>query len=146
MVIDCGAVVGGYVSDITRTVAIGGLTAEMVNVYEAVLAANEAGRRSAAPGVEAQAVDRAARAAIEAAGYGAFFIHRTGHGLGLETHEPPYIVAGNRLLLQQGMTFTVEPGVYLPGQGGVRIEDDVVITADGAESLTAFPRELMTLP
>jgi len=145
VVIDGGASVGGYASDITRTVAVGGLTAEMVRVYEVVRAANEAGRRAAAPGVEAQAVDRAARAVIEEAGYGALFIHRTGHGLGLETHEPPYIVEGNRQRLEAGMTFTVEPGVYLPGYGGVRIEDDVVITPAGAESLTTFPRELMTL-
>jgi Xaa-Pro dipeptidase len=93
------------------------------------------------PGVPAQAVDRAARAVIEEAGYGEYFIHRTGHGLGLEVHEPPYIVAGNEQLLEPGMTFTVEPGVYLPGRGGVRIEDDVVVTASGGESLTTFPRE-----
>ncbi|HIQ00829.1 MAG TPA: M24 family metallopeptidase, partial [Anaerolineales bacterium] len=93
----------------------------------------------------AQEVDRAARAVIEEAGYGEYFIHRTGHGLGLEGHEPPYIVEGNRQPLQPGMTFTVEPGVYLPGRGGVRIEDDLVITPEGAESLTTFPRELTVL-
>jgi Xaa-Pro dipeptidase len=82
---------------------------------------------------------------IEEAGYGEYFIHRTGHGLGLEGHEPPYIVEGNQQLLQPGMTFTVEPGIYLPGKGGVRIEDDVVITAAGSESLTTFPRELTVL-
>jgi len=96
-------------------------------------------------GVPAGGVDRAARAVIEEAGYGEYFIHRTGHGLGLEVHEPPYIVAGNERLLEPGMTFTVEPGVYLPGRGGVRIEDDVLVTSDGAESLTAFPRELVSL-
>ena len=145
IVIDCGAIVGGYASDITRTVAIGGLPEELVQVYETVREANAAGQARAAPGVEAQEVDRAARAVIKAAGYGTAFIHRTGHGLGLEVHEPPYIVEGNEERLRPGMTFTVEPGIYLPGHGGVRIEDDVVITADGAESLTTFPRELTFL-
>lgn len=145
VIIDCGAVVGGYVSDITRTVALGGLPEEMVRVYEVVRRANEAGRAHVRPGRSAQEVDRAARAVVRAAGYGDFFVHRTGHGLGLEVHEPPYIVEGNALPLQPGMTFTVEPGVYLPGQGGVRIEDDVLVTPGGSETLTTFPRELMVL-
>ncbi len=145
IVIDCGAVVGGYASDITRTVALENLPEEMVRVYEVVREANAAGRERAGPGVAAEEVDRAARAVIEAAGYGEFFIHRTGHGLGLEVHEPPYIVAGNQEPLQPGMTFTVEPGIYLPGKGGVRIEDDVLITPTGAESLTTFPRDLIVL-
>jgi Xaa-Pro dipeptidase len=84
-------------------------------------------------------VDRAARQVIAQAGYGEYFVHRTGHGLGLEVHEPPYIVEGNEELLQPGMTFTIEPGIYLPGQGGVRIEDDVLVTPQGAETLTTFP-------
>jgi len=145
IVIDCGAVVGGYASDITRTVALGRLPEEMVQVYEVVREANAAGRGTAGPDVAAEEVDRAAREVIEAAGYGEYFIHRTGHGLGLEVHEPPYIVAGNPEPLRPGMTFTVEPGIYLPGQGGVRIEDDVLITPTGAESLTTFPRELLIL-
>jgi len=145
IIIDCGATVGGYVSDITRTVALKGLPEEMVRVYEVVREANAAGRARVAPGVAAQDVDRAARAAIEEAGYGEWFVHRTGHGLGLEVHEPPYIVEGNRETLRPGMTFTVEPGVYLHGQGGVRIEDDVVVTPEGGESLTTFPRELLIL-
>jgi len=145
IVIDCGAGVGGYVSDVTRTVVVGGLPKEMGRVYEVVQAANAAGREAAGPGVAAQEVDRAAREVIEAAGYGELFVHRTGHGLGLESHELPYIVEGNEKSLQPGMVFTVEPGVYLPGRGGVRIEDDVVVTADGAESLTTFPRKLMAL-
>jgi Xaa-Pro dipeptidase len=87
-------------------------------------------------------VDAAARAVIEQAGYGAYFTHRTGHGIGLEAHEGPYIRAGNELILEPGMTFTVEPGIYLPGRGGVRIEDNVLITAQGAESLSDLPREL----
>ncbi|HET89871.1 MAG TPA: aminopeptidase P family protein [Chloroflexi bacterium] len=145
IVVDCGVTVGGYASDITRTFAIGELAPELAAVYEAVRAANEAGRAAAGPGVPAENVDRAARQVIEAAGYGPHFIHRTGHGLGLETHEPPYIVAGNQRRLQPGMTFTVEPGIYLPGRGGVRIEDDVVITDDGAASLTTFPRHFTPL-
>ena len=145
IVVDCGITVGGYAADITRTFAIGELELEMARVYEVVRAANAAGRAAVRPGVPAEAVDQAARAVIEEAGYGEYFIHRTGHGLGLEVHEPPYIVAGNERLLEPGMTFTVEPGVYLPGRGGVRIEDDVVVTPAGVESLTTFPREFVGL-
>lgn len=145
VIIDGGAMVGGYVSDITRTVALGGLPEEMLRIYEVVRQANEAGRSAVRPGQAAQEVDRAARAVIRKAGYGDFFLHRTGHGLGLEIHEPPYIVEGNRQSLQAGMTFTVEPGIYLPGRGGVRIEDDVLVTPEGAETLTTFPRELLLL-
>jgi len=145
IVVDFGAMVGGYMSDVTRTFAIGTLDSELARVYEVVRAANEAGRAVAGPGVPAEEVDRAARAVIAGAGYGKYFIHRTGHGLGLETHEPPYIVAGNWSPLEPGMTFSVEPGVYLPGRGGVRIEDDVLVTASGAESLTTFPREFAAL-
>ncbi|MBU0703884.1 MAG: M24 family metallopeptidase, partial [Chloroflexi bacterium] len=132
-------------ADITRTFAIGALESEMARVYEVVRAANAAGRAAVRPGIAAEEMDRAARAVIEEAGYGEYFIHRTGHGLGLEVHEPPYIVAGNERILQPGMTFTVEPGVYLPGRGGVRIEDDVLVTPDGVESLTTFPREFVGL-
>ncbi|MFQ6102028.1 MAG: M24 family metallopeptidase [Anaerolineae bacterium] len=145
IIVDCGATVGGYAADITRTFAIGALEPELARVYEVVQAANEAGRVAAGPGVPAEEVDQAARAVIEEAGYGKYFIHRTGHGLGLETHEPPYIVAGNQRPLEPGMTFTVEPGIYLPGRGGVRIEDDVLVTPSGAESLTTFPREFVAL-
>jgi Xaa-Pro dipeptidase len=145
IVVDCGATVGGYAADITRTFAIGELEPEMAQVYEVVRAANAAGRRTVRPGIPAERVDQAARVVIEDAGYGEYFFHRTGHGLGLETHEPPYIVAGNQQLLEPGMTFTVEPGIYLPGRGGVRIEDDVVVTADGGDSLTTFPREFTNL-
>jgi len=145
IIVDCGATVGGYAADITRTFAIGELEEELARVYEVVRAANGAGRAAAGPGVVAEEVDRAARAVIEEAGYGEYFIHRTGHGLGLEVHEPPFIVAGNGRALEPGMTFTVEPGVYLPGRGGVRIEDDVLVTPGGAESLTTFPRGLISL-
>ena len=107
--------------------------------------ANAAGRAAARPGQTAEKVDRAARTVIEKSGYGQYFTHRTGHGLGMEGHEEPYIRSGNKTILTPGMTFTVEPGIYLPGRNGVRIEDDVVITASGAESLTHLPRLLQQL-
>jgi Xaa-Pro dipeptidase len=145
VIIDWGAVQNGYRSDITRTFVLGSPTPEMERIHDAVLAANQAGRLAARPGVPAQEIDRLARRAITLAGYGQYFIHRTGHGLGLETHEPPYVVEGNQELLQPGTTFTVEPGIYLPGVGGVRIEDDVVVTAEGSETLTTLPRDLIRL-
>jgi Xaa-Pro dipeptidase len=145
IVVDCGATVGGYAADITRTFVIGALDPELTRVYEVVRTANRAGRTAICPDTPAEEIDRAARQAIQDAGYAEYFIHRTGHGLGLEIHEPPYIVAGNRQPLRPGMTFTVEPGIYLPGRGGVRIEDDVLVTEGGAETLTTFSRELMTL-
>jgi Xaa-Pro aminopeptidase len=110
--------------------------------YQAVYDANGAGRAAARPGVTGRDVDAAARGVISAAGLGEFFVHRTGHGLGLETHEDPDMKATNRVPLVLGATFTVEPGVYLEGRGGVRIEDDVIVVAGGAETLTTLPREL----
>ncbi len=145
LLIDFGARVGGYASDITRTFIVGEPDPELHKVHQIVQAANAAGRAAAGPGVPCQEVDRAARQVIKEAGYGDYFIHRTGHGLGLEGHEPPYIVEGNAQRLEVGMTFTVEPGVYLPGKGGVRVEDDVVITEDGCESLTTFERGLQVI-
>ncbi|MFN2109275.1 MAG: M24 family metallopeptidase [Anaerolineae bacterium] len=140
LVVDWGAVVDGYDSDLTRMVVFGEPEGELADVHEIVLRANEAGRAAVAPGVEAQAVDAAARAVITATGYGAKFTHRTGHGLGLEAHEPPYIVAGNAQVLEPGMTFTVEPGIYLEGIGGVRIEDNVLVTPTGVHTLTTLSR------
>jgi Xaa-Pro aminopeptidase len=146
VVLDGGAVYDGYASDITRTVAVGQVSDEARRVYELVLRANEAGRAAAAqPGATGESIDAAARGVIEAGGYGQQFIHRTGHGLGIDVHEPPFIVAGSREPLPAGATFTVEPGVYLQGRLGVRIEDDIVLTSDGAESLTTFPRELTVI-
>ena len=136
---------GGYAADLTRTFAIGELEPELAQIYEIVQAANAAGRAAVRPGISAGEVDRATRDIIVEAGYGKYFIHRTGHGLGLDVHEPPYIVAGNQRPLEPEMTFTVEPGIYLPGRGGVRIEDDLVVTHEGRESLTTFPREFASL-
>ncbi len=140
LVIDWGGAFQGYVSDLTRTFAIGETQPEMKRIFETVLAANAAGREAARPGIPAGQVDKAARDVIERAGYGQYFTHRVGHGLGMEGHEPPYMFGENELILREGMTFTVEPGIYLPGRNGVRIEDDVVITAAGAESLSDFDR------
>lgn len=145
LLIDFGAVVGGYASDITRTFAVGKIDPELVEVYEVVQAANAAGLAASGPGMPCQDVDRATRRVIEQAGYGPYFIHRTGHGIGLEGHEPPYIVEGNHQVLEAGMTFTVEPGIYLPGRGGVRVEDNVVITEYGSQSLTTFERSLQAV-
>jgi len=145
LVIDWGASYEGYISDITRTFAIGKLEAEYEQICKVVLEANSAGRMSTKPGIPIEVVDKAARAVIEAAGYGKFFTHRTGHGIGMEGHEDPYIRSGNLMLLEPGMTFTIEPGIYLPGKNGVRIEDDVVITQSGVECLTSLPRELRQL-
>ncbi len=142
VVVDWGAASAGYFSDLTRTFVVGEVDPEFKRVHQAVLAANEAGRAAIQPGLEAQAVDRAARSAIEQAGYGEYFIHRTGHGLGLEVHEEPYIRAGNTDRLEVGMTFTVEPGIYLPGRGGVRIEDNVAVAEDGVTVLSSMSRDL----
>ncbi|MER3400557.1 MAG: aminopeptidase P family protein [Thermoflexus sp.] len=145
LIVDFGVVVEGYVSDITRTFVVGAPDPEWAAIHRLVEAANTAGRAAVRPGIPAEAVDRAARAVIEAGGYGAQFLHRTGHGLGLEIHEPPYLVAGETTPLAPGMTFTVEPGIYLPGKGGVRIEDEVMVTEAGGEPLTTFPRELQSV-
>jgi Xaa-Pro dipeptidase len=142
LVIDWGATVDGYVSDLTRTLAVGPVDPELAKVHQIVLRANEAGRAAVRPDIRAGEVDHAARQVIEAAGYGAYFTHRTGHGIGMEAHEPPYIRDDGPDLLEPGMTFTIEPGVYLPGLGGVRIEDNVVVTAEGCECLSRLPREL----
>lgn len=145
VIIDWGTVVEGYRSDITRTFVLGEPQPEFHRIHDAVLAANQSGRLAVRPGTAAQDVDRRARRAIVAAGFGRFFVHRTGHGLGLETHEPPYIVEGSLDILRPGMSFTVEPGIYLPGVGGVRIEDDVLVTASGCETLTSLPRDLRSI-
>jgi Xaa-Pro dipeptidase len=133
VLIDGGCVVDGYWSDITRTRWFGGApSAEFAKVHGVVRDAQSAAIARARPGVPAQDIDRAARAVIDKAGYGAYFTHRLGHGLGMDGHEPAYMVEGNTQLLEPGFVFTVEPGVYLPGKFGVRIEDDVLCGAEGA--------------
>ncbi len=107
--------------------------------------ANQEAIKAARPGIAAQELDRIAREVIEDSGYGKYFIHRTGHGLGIEGHEAPNIVEGNTQILEPGMVFTIEPGIYLPGKGGVRIEDNVVITENGADVLTTYPRALRVI-
>jgi len=145
LVIDWGASYEGYLSDITRTYAIGKMEPELIRISKVVMEANLAGQKSAKRGIAVGNVDKATRDVVETAGYGKYFTHRTGHGLGMEGHEEPYIRAGNPMLLEPGMTFTIEPGIYLPGRNGVRIEDDVVITDTGAECLTSLPREVIQL-
>ena len=141
VVLDFGGRRRGYSSDITRTVYVGDPTDEMRDVHAVVREAHRAAFELAAPGVAAQDVDRAARDVIEDAGFGERFIHRTGHGIGLEEHEDPYLVAGNAAPLVAGNAFSIEPGIYLPGRFGVRIEDIVIVTDDGARSLNGAPRE-----
>lgn len=145
LLFDWGAMYQGYSSDITRTFGVGELSSEFREIYRLVQESNAAGRLAGKPGSRAGDIDRAARDVIQLGGYGPYFTHRTGHGLGMESHEGPYIFAENDLLLQDGMVYTVEPGIYLPGKGGVRIEDDVVVTSSGSESLTDFPRDLTIL-
>lgn len=142
LVIDWGASFDGYVSDITRTFAVAEIDAEAEKIHNIVQRANAAGRAAGKPGVSCATVDRATREVIEEAGYGQFFTHRTGHGIGMECHEEPYIRADNEQLLQEGMAYTIEPGIYLAGRNGVRIEDDVLVTAEGSESLSTISREI----
>jgi Xaa-Pro dipeptidase len=142
LVVDWGAAYDGYISDLTRTFAIGDVDEEYKKIHKLVQDANAAGRAAAKPGVACAAVDKAARDVIEGAGYGAYFTHRTGHGIGMEGHEEPYMRGDNMQLLEPGMAFTVEPGIYLPGRNGVRIEDNVVITETGADVLSDMPREI----
>jgi Xaa-Pro aminopeptidase len=137
----------GYFSDCTRTYSLGEPTGEDVPASYAVLqAAQDAAVAAVAPGMTAEGVDAAARTPITDAGFGDRFIHRTGHGIGLEVHEEPYIVVGNDLVLEAGMAFSIEPGIYLPGRWGARIEDIVVVGEGGATRLNHRPRELAVLP
>ncbi len=145
VVIDWGATCNDYFSDLTRTFAIREISPELATIYEAVEGANKAGRAEGRPNLAAGKVDEAARSVIEKQGFGPYFNHRTGHGLGMEAHEEPYIFGASNQILKPGMVYTVEPGVYLPGKGGVRIEDDVVVTAEGSQSLSDFPRYLQIL-
>ncbi len=143
IIIDIGASLNGYKSDITRMVFLGDPDREFFDAYELVRSANTRGRETVRPGVPAEEVDRAARAVIEEKGMGKYFIHRTGHGLGLDVHEEPWIQAGNTIPLEAGMVFSVEPGVYVPEKLGVRVEDIVTVTEDGVRTLTGFDHSLV---
>ncbi|MER7170323.1 aminopeptidase P family protein [Streptomyces mesophilus] len=142
IVLDFGGLMHGYGSDTSRTVHVGEPTDEERKVHDIVRRAQEAGCAAVRPGIACQEVDRAARAVIDEAGYGEYFIHRTGHGIGVTTHEPPYMIEGEEQPLVPGMCFSVEPGIYLPGRFGVRIEDIVTVTQDGGRRLNATEREL----
>jgi D-alanyl-D-alanine dipeptidase len=145
VVLDFGGLKDGYGSDTSRTVHVGEPTDEERRVHDIVREAQEAGFRAVRPGAACQEVDRAARAVITDAGYGEYFIHRTGHGIGVTTHEPPYMIEGEEQALVPGMCFSVEPGIYLPGRFGVRIEDIVTVTEDGGRRLNNTPREMVTV-
>jgi len=145
VIFDFGGKHEHYSADVTRTVHIGEPDDEYRRVYDIVLRANEAALAAVRPGVACQDIDRAARKVITDAGYGEYFIHRVGHGLGLDGHEEPYLVEGNTLPLQVGMVFSDEPGIYIPGLFGVRIEDAVVVTEHGGERLNHCSRELTVM-
>jgi Xaa-Pro aminopeptidase len=132
----------GYCSDITRMFHVGEPPAELRDVYDVLVQAQEAGVRAARVGTRCEDVDAAARGVIAGAGYGEYFVHRVGHGIGTEAHEDPYMVAGNSLVLEPGHAFSVEPGIYFPGRYGMRLEDIVVATHDGPRRLNNAARDL----
>jgi len=142
LVVDWGAAYDGYVSDLTRTFAVGEADAEFQKIHRIVQEANAAGRAAGRPGIPCADVDRAARGVIEQSGYGTYFTHRTGHGIGMEGHEEPFMRGDNLQPLEPGMAYTVEPGIYLTGRNGVRVEDDVVVTESGTDCLSDMPREI----
>jgi Xaa-Pro aminopeptidase len=151
IVFDIGGTLGGYHSDITRTLWVAGPDGGSPDpaygaIYETVKAAHTAAMSSVRPGIACGAIDRAARDVIDAAGHGPEFLHRTGHGIGLEVHEDPYLVGGNLSSLEAGMAFSIEPGIYLEGRFGARIEDIAVCAEDGADVLNEAPRDLLVVP
>ncbi len=145
IVIDFGGVFQGYCSDMTRTVMLGKATPEYREVYETVKEAQRKAVETVRPGMKASEIDAAARSYIAEKGYGDYFIHRTGHGIGMEVHEEPYISDISKSILQPGMVFSIEPGVYLPGKFGVRIEDLVMVTETGVEVLNKYTKELIEI-
>ncbi|MDD2421068.1 MAG: Xaa-Pro peptidase family protein [Heliobacteriaceae bacterium] len=145
LILDFGCIKGGYCSDMTRTVMVGQPTPEQREIYAVVRAAQEAALAVLAPGKSGGEVDQVAREVIKQAGYGEYFGHGLGHGVGLAVHEDPRLAPGENDLLAPGQVVTVEPGIYLPGRGGVRIEDLVIITKDGCRVLTGAPKELLVL-
>jgi Xaa-Pro aminopeptidase len=144
IVLDVGGVLEGYPSDITRMAYVGEPSARYREVHATVDRAVQAGMAAARPGARCEEVDAAARAVIDEAGYGEYFVHRTGHGLGLSSHEPPWIARGETSELRPGMVHSIEPGIYLPGEFGVRLEEIVRITDDGCERFSSLPRDLHT--
>jgi len=145
VLLDSGGVYKYYRSDMSRTVFVGNPPEEYLKVYNIVRKAQETGVQSVKPGRTCEEIDQIVRKVIEDEGYGQYFIHRTGHGIGLDVHEEPYIIEGNKLVLEPGMTFSIKPGIYLPGKYGVRIEDCVIVTEKGAESFTNFTHDLITI-
>ena len=144
IIMDFGCEFEGYQSDITRTVCCGKASDEAKRVYDIVFGAHQAGRAAIHPGVACQELDRAARQVIEKSGYGEYFFHRLGHGIGMRGHEEPYIVEGNETPLEVGHCFSIEPGIYLAGRFGVRIENIVTATMDGHASINAEPSATLT--
>jgi len=145
IILDYGVILAGYCSDMTRTVHMGRASAEHRRMYEAVLKAQMASIEAVRPGVEAGEVDRAGREVLRKTGYDAYFTHSTGHGVGIEVHEMPRLAKGQTLKLMPGMVVTIEPGVYIPDVGGIRIEDMVLVTDSGHEVLTTVPKDLIEL-
>ncbi len=145
LLFDMGVYLNGYVSDITRTFAVGDINERQKEIYDAVLRANLAAIKEVRPGVTLAHLDQTARDVIVESGYGEYFTHRLGHGMGMDVHEYPSVHGANQDKLVSGMVFTIEPGIYLPGVGGVRIEDDVFVTDNGVELLTSYPKELQIL-
>lgn len=145
IVIDFGAIYKGYVADMTRTVALGDVSPTLQNIYSLVKQANEAAIEAIKPGTTAQSLDCIAREIIRDGGYGDYFTHRLGHGIGLSAHEEPYLMQRNSLVLEEGMAFTVEPGIYIQDVAGVRIEDNLIVTNNGYENLMTFSKELIIL-
>lgn len=146
IVMDIGGTLNKYKSDITRCFFLGEPDEQVLRIYDIVRRANEAGRKVVKPGIKASEVDDATRRVITQEGYGPEFTHRTGHGIGMETHEPPWISSSSETVLQAGMAFSVEPGIYLNGRFGIRVEDIVVVTEEGCETLSELPRDLCIKP
>jgi Xaa-Pro aminopeptidase len=145
LVIDFGGSLKGYRSDMTRTFFVGKPSEEFTKIYQIVKDAQQLAFEAVRPGVRTEEIDRVARGYIANQGYGDNFLHRTGHGIGLDGHESPYLVEGDSTILEEGMTFSIEPGIYLDGQFGVRIEDIVSVTNRSGERLNHFPRDLQAL-
>lgn len=145
VVMDIGGGMGGYSSDITRMAVIGAAPDGYDEVHSVVEAAVQAAMKAARPGVKAHVVDDAARGVIAEAGYGQYFVHRTGHGMGVEIHEQPYLTSASETVLETGMVFSIEPGIYLPGRFGIRLEDIVILREDGPEILSELPRDVKVI-